>query len=424
MKIWKRALAAFLTVGLLAAGLTACSKKPAEPTSIEKVAGITADTTLFTVDGQPVTAADYCYWLTYNMDYVSSYLYSGAEPTWDDQATDDMTVGEFVKASALETTKTYRVVTNKAAEYGCVLTAEDEATLDDRIAQMVTTYGENEWDTALEAGEVTEDMADEEKVKWLDEHGEAAFRKALDAQTVDREGLRSIAGIYLLYSETLPEKLFAADGPYAITDADFQAWLTEKQYYSFKHILLNTTDADGNALDDAGKAEVKAQLQTILDDIRASQDPIAAFDNAMTQYSQDPGLTSYPDGYTATPGQMVEPVETAALALEADQISDIVETDFGYHIVLRLSSDTEENRTAYQNERYNELFTQWVEEAQVEETEAYTGLDVTAYYANLLALRTELYPEMFTVEPEETAAPGDTASPETPAPTETPASNE
>ncbi len=418
MKTWKRILAALTAAGLLAAGLTACST-PAktEPTSIEKVAGVSADTTLFTVDGQPVTAADYCYWLTYNIDYISSYLYNGAEPAWEDEAVDDMNVAEYIKNSAMETAKTYRVVTNKATEYGCVLSVEDEATLDDRMAEMVNTYGETEWNTALEAGEVSEDMTDEEKTSWITENGQTAFQKALDAQTVASEGLRNIAGIYLLYSETLPEKLFAEDGPYPINAETFQAWVDENQYYRFKHILLTTTDADGNALDDAGKAEVKAQLQTILDDIRSSADPIAAFDNAMTQYSEDTGLTYYPDGYFAKPGEMVESVETAALALGIDEISDIVESDFGYHIILRLTPDTEENRNSYQTTLYNDLFNQWVEEAQVEETEDYTNLDVSAYYANLLALRTELYPEQYTVEPEDTTAP------ETTAPTETPASN-
>lgn len=428
MKIWKRTLAALLAAGLLAAGLTACnSPAKAEPTSIDKVAGISADTTLFTVDGQPVTAADYCYWLTYNMDYISSYLYNGEEPVWEDAAVNDMTVEEYIKNSAMETAKTYRVVTNKATEYGCVLSPEEEATLDERMAQMVTTYGEAEWETALEAGEVNEDMSEEEKADWLSTHGQTAFQKALDAQTVDNAGLRSISGIYLLYSKTLPEKLFAEDGPYAVTDESFQSWVDENQYYRFKHILLTTTDADGNALDDAGKAEVKARLQTILDGIRASEDPIAAFDAAMTEHSEDTGVTYYPDGYFAKPGDMVEPVETAALALGVDEISDIVESSFGYHIILRLTPDTEENRTAYQAELYNDLFTQWVEEAQVEETEAYSNLDMASYYANLLALRMELYPEQFTVVPEETETPETAAPTETPAsteaPEETPASN-
>lgn len=414
MKVWKRALAALLAAGLLATGLSACNKAE-EPTAIEKVSGLAPETTMFTVDGQPVTAADYCYWLTYNMDYVSAYIYSGEEPVWTDDAVDGMTVEEYVRNVSMETAKTYRVVTNKAAEYGCVLSEEEEAELDAQMTEMVSNYGENEWTAALEAGTVSEEMTEEEKAAWKAENGQIAFDNALDAQTVGSTELRSIAGIYKLYSQTLPEKLFASDGPYPVTAETFQAWAEENGYYSFKHILLSTRDDANQPLDDASKVEIRARLQAILDEIRSSADPAAAFDTAMHQNSEDTGLAYYPDGYFAAPGEMVVPVETAAQALATGEISEIVESDFGYHIILRIENiDSEENRALYQNKLYEELFEQWVDEAQVEETEALTNLDLSAYFTNLTALRKELYPE-------DAAEPSETGTPETPAPTATPA---
>ena len=424
MKVWKRALAAVLAVGSLVC-LASCgtTAKTEESSSIQQVAGIAPDTVLFTVDGQNVTADDYCYWLTYNIDYVSNYIYGGVEPGWDEAAGTDSTVSEYIKASAMETAKTYRVLANKVTEYGCTLSEEDEAQLDDQFAEMISTYGENAWNEALTSGEVSEDMSEEEKTQWMEEHGQEDYNKALLAQTVSTESLRNIAGIYLLYSTTLPETLFAEDGPYAVSDEDFQAWLDENQYYSFKHILFSTLDDSGNAMDDEAKALVKATAQSVLDQINAADDPIAAFDNMMVQYTEDPGLTSYPDGYNAVPGDMLESVETAALALEVGGISELVESDVGYHIILRQSADNEETRLACENAKYNELFAQWLEEAQVEETEAYANLDLPTYYANLTALRTELYPEDYVTEttaPTETAAPSETTEPsETAAPTET-----
>ena len=56
----------------------------------------------------------------------------------------------------------------------------------------------------------------------------------------------------------------------------------------------------------------------------------------MTELSEDPGKRHYPEGYTYAPGTMVPVFENAANALEEYEISDIVDTSYGYHIILRL----------------------------------------------------------------------------------------
>ena len=76
----------------------------------------------------------------------------------------------------------------------------------------------------------------------------------------------------------------------------------------------------------------------------------------MTELSEDPGSARYPEGYTYTAGTMVPEFEAAAEALEDYAVSDVVETSYGYHILLRLplspdaivefSSTTGEARTA------------------------------------------------------------------------------
>ena len=76
----------------------------------------------------------------------------------------------------------------------------------------------------------------------------------------------------------------------------------------------------------------------------------------MKELSEDPGSAYYPEGYTFTEGRMVPEFENAAKALEDYAVSDIVETAYGYHVLLRLplkadavvefSSTTNEARTA------------------------------------------------------------------------------
>ena len=61
----------------------------------------------------------------------------------------------------------------------------------------------------------------------------------------------------------------------------------------------------------------------------------------MNELSEDPGTTRYPEGYTYLPGTMVKEFEEAAASLEDYGISDVTETSYGYHILLRLPLDAD-----------------------------------------------------------------------------------
>jgi len=63
------------------------------------------------------------------------------------------------------------------------------------------------------------------------------------------------------------------------------------------------------------------------------------FDSLMIAYSEDPGIVSHPNGYTFVANQMVEEFEAATLALEIGEISPLVQTTHGFHIVMRIEPD-------------------------------------------------------------------------------------
>ncbi len=67
----------------------------------------------------------------------------------------------------------------------------------------------------------------------------------------------------------------------------------------------------------------------------------ALFDQLMTDYGMDPGVEQNPDGYTFGEGEMVEPFYEGAKALEPGQLSALIPTDYGYHIILRLPLNEE-----------------------------------------------------------------------------------
>ena len=59
------------------------------------------------------------------------------------------------------------------------------------------------------------------------------------------------------------------------------------------------------------------------------------FDDAVKEYGSDEAMLYNDFGYLLAKGDMPEPFEDAAFGLDAGNISDIVETEYGYHIIKR-----------------------------------------------------------------------------------------
>jgi peptidyl-prolyl cis-trans isomerase C len=92
------------------------------------------------------------------------------------------------------------------------------------------------------------------------------------------------------------------------------------------HILIATAE---NA-DAAAKAQARAKAEQILKDLKAGKD----FATLARQHSQDPGSAVNGGDLGVFPqGQMVGPFNDAAFSLKPGATSDLVETQFGYHII-------------------------------------------------------------------------------------------
>lgn len=105
------------------------------------------------------------------------------------------------------------------------------------------------------------------------------------------------------------------------------ATLAQQEQRRASHILL-TFKPDATADE---KAKVKAEAQALLAELRKSPNRFAEL--AKTR-SQDPGSAANGGDLSFfTRGSMVKPFEDAAFALEKGQISDVVESEFGYHII-------------------------------------------------------------------------------------------
>ena len=74
------------------------------------------------------------------------------------------------------------------------------------------------------------------------------------------------------------------------------------------------------------------------------------FAKLIEEYNEDPGATAA--GYTFGPGEMVKEFEEAAFALDCDELSEVVQTEHGYHVIHRIAGLPELQNYWVENEKY------------------------------------------------------------------------
>lgn len=101
---------------------------------------------------------------------------------------------------------------------------------------------------------------------------------------------------------------------------------TQGERVRASHILIGVPET----ADTAAKAQARTKAEQILTDVKAGKD----FAALAKQHSTDPGsaVNGGDLGYFQA-GQMVGPFNDAAFALEPGAVSEIVETQFGFHII-------------------------------------------------------------------------------------------
>lgn len=96
------------------------------------------------------------------------------------------------------------------------------------------------------------------------------------------------------------------------------------------HILIQYKGAERA---DASITRTKEQAKALIDDIAKRLKAGASFSDIAKKESDGPSKAQAGSLGVITRGMMVQPFETAAFALKQSQISDVVETPFGFHII-------------------------------------------------------------------------------------------
>ncbi|MCT4597560.1 MAG: peptidylprolyl isomerase [Vallitalea sp.] len=96
-----------------------------------------------------------------------------------------------------------------------------------------------------------------------------------------------------------------------------------------RHILFSTRDDSNQPVSDEKKAEIKEKAEEVLAKVKAGED----FATLAKEYSEDPGSKEKGGEYTFKRGEMVTEFEETAFNMKDGEVSELVETAFGYHII-------------------------------------------------------------------------------------------
>jgi len=139
----------------------------------------------------------------------------------------------------------------------------------------------------------------------------------VDFQTVEQQMQESVT-IESYLNQKLLERTKLSD------EQLLEAYEADKTA-TVRHILLNTQGKS-----DTEKEEIRQKMTGLLERARAGED----FAALAKEYSEDPGSKENGGLYQDfARGVMVKPFEEAAFGVPVGEVSDVVETQFGYHIL-------------------------------------------------------------------------------------------
>ena len=368
MRKWTGLLLSLVLLGSLLAG---CSgKHSAEISYVYQVTGgqISSNDEILSVNGKKINAQYFLYWLGNSIDYIEAYTLAD-NIDWS-QEYEGRPMEDYLIDDAVQAITQYQVILDKAKEYGYKLEPADEEELANTREYYVDYFG-----------------------------GEEAYQRQLASEGLDEELFTKLNTVPILYRKIYAAFL-SADGPFVPSDEEFSRFLSDNGYIRAKHILLSTQDDEGNPLSDVERSRKYQEAKDILFQLNFATDLEETFDTLMQERSEDNGLTVYPGGYTFRRGEMVAPFEDTAYSMEPGQLSEIVESDFGYHIILRepldmeLAKDDPDIYDTFLEECFSKLLTTWWEDAKVVRYDVLDKVDVQMFYEARAKLREDAQAEL------------------------------
>lgn len=330
-------------------------------------ASLDPKTVMLTINGKDVTWDKLFYFINYVIYELQTQGYEITD--WSDIYVDETTYKDYVLSYATNFAVQYAALDYGAAQEGVTLTDADKAAV---------------------------------QASWDERASSAGGEEALVAELQTKFCSKDLF-LELLSSSQLAQSCFAsmygADGS-ALTDEQVAEYTAQDGYLMAKHILMLTSKTDESGAEttmtDTEKAVVRTKMEDVLNQLRSytGDDFDAYFDELMNKYSEDKGgLASFPDGYLFQNGNMVSAFYDTANALEIGKFSDIVESEFGYHIIYRIPINYDVTPSAYSSSgsyslrlltaqnMFSAVADTWMNSLNVVNSEQYKALDLSKMFA-------------------------------------------
>ena len=245
------------------------------------------------VNGEEITDLDVNYYIyAQAMTYANQNSLSEEDLKnfdWN-QEVDGVKLSDTIKEKALNDAINEVITIQKGAENGIILDDAAKEQLSTQIAGITASYGDDGF--------------------------------ALRARTMGISSIKQYAKMYekVMALQSVQEDISANPDKYYPEDEAVLNDYLQADKASVKHILIEVPKAEEGA----------EAAQSVLERAKAGED----FDALVEEFNEDPGATE--EGYTFGKGEMVAEFEAAAFALKIGEISDLVETSYGYHIIKRI----------------------------------------------------------------------------------------
>ena len=315
---FKKVAACVSAAALSVSMLTACGNQKTPELAEGAVTSLSDEETqkvALKVNDTEISAGELQYYI-YNAAMMTIYNidknFNGDLTNFDwDQKVDGKPIEEAILNTAIDNAAADCVTIEKGKENGISLS-------DDEISQVETSIS-----------------------SYISQNGEEMFNLSMNSMAIN--GADDYKKLYsqIVGAQKANEDIQNNFDKYAPDKDKLKKYKSDKKV-TVQHILIQNNSEKQENPEEA--------INSVLERAKAGEDFVAL----MNEFNEDPGETEA--GYTFGPGEMVKEFEDAAFALDYDQISDVVKSDYGYHIIKRLVGTAE-------------LTNMWVDEAKISKNE-------------------------------------------------------